>query len=107
MVGAEASTALFGPPLTTRSWPGTVDDTVASISMLTSLPSLSMRGRTFNWMPVGRYWNENDTSDSAAEGALLLVAIGMSVPTRMVAWRLSSVSTLGRDNTSALPRRTR
>ena len=36
-----------------------------------------------------------------------LVAIGMSVPTRIVACRLFNVSTLGRDKTSAFPSRTR
>ena len=105
-VGAEASTSpLFAR--SSRSAPGTTAETMVSMSMLTSLPDSLIRGRTFSAMPVARYLKLNEILLALLPVPSWLVAMGMSVPTRMVACRLSRVSTLGRDKISALPSSTR
>src|SRR5258708_33181679 len=70
--------------------------------MLISCRSSEIRGLTLSRMPVGMYWNENATRLEPEPPESFEVATGMSVPTRIVAWRLSSVITLGRDRISAL-----
>ena len=89
-----------------RSSPGTVAETMPSICIATSCPSASMRGRTLSRIPTGRYLKSNEIL-SPPRRPEAEVATGISSPTRIDAWRLSSVSTEGRESTSASPLSTR
>ena len=60
-----------------RSSPGTLAETIVSISMLTSFPSSLIRGRMLRRMPVGKYLKSKLTL-LLYEDPWILLAIGIS-----------------------------